>query len=184
MSVSIPTLETSRLHLRPFTLDDASAVQLLAGAPEVAATTLNIPHPYPPGAAENWIGSHASNAERGEFFTWALARKTDEALLGAVSIGINQRHQRGEIGYWLGVPFWNQGYMTEAAREIVRFGFVELGLHRIEAMMLPWNPGSRRVAEKAGLRYEGLLRGYIRKGDEFQDVFMCALVRGDFQEKS
>src|SRR5579859_2411167 len=145
----IPVLETNRLQLRPFVSSDAATVQTLAGAPEVAATTLNIPHPYPEGAAETWINGLAERANGGHSFAWAIIQRNDEELIGAISIGLNSRHQRGEIGYWLGVPFWNHGYMTEAAKTVVTHAHRDLGLHRVEAMILPRNRGSSRVAEKA-----------------------------------
>jgi RimJ/RimL family protein N-acetyltransferase len=101
--------------------------------------------------------------------------------MGAISIGLTKAHQRGELGYWLGVPFWNQGYTTEAARCVTAFGFAELGLHRVQATCLPRNVASSRVMEKAGLRYEGLLRGYFRKGETFEDVAMYAVLRSEFE---
>jgi [ribosomal protein S5]-alanine N-acetyltransferase len=181
MATPIPVLETARLRLRPFTLDDAATVRALAGAPEVAATTLNIPHPYPEGAAEAWISTHREAAANANSVTWAIVRASDAVLMGAISIGLTKAHQRGELGYWLGVPFWNQGYTTEAARRVTAFGFADLGLHRVQATCLPRNVASSRVMEKAGLRYEGLLRGYFRKGETFEDVVMYAVLRSEFE---
>jgi ribosomal-protein-alanine N-acetyltransferase len=181
VSSLIPNLDTDRLRLRPFTLSDAAAVHTLAGAREVATTTLNIPHPYPEGTAETWIDGHAAAAAAGTGYIWAMVRKADELLMGGISLWVNATHQRGELGYWLGVPFWNQGYTTEAARRVVEFGFTELGLHRIQAGCFPRNVASARVMEKAGLIYEGLLRGYVRKEDRFEDVAMYALVRTEGQ---
>ncbi|MDQ3702299.1 MAG: GNAT family N-acetyltransferase [Chloroflexota bacterium] len=176
---TILVLETARLRLRPFAPTDAVAVRRLAGAPEVAATTLNIPHPYPEGAAEQWIGGHTAAAAEGRGFTWAIVRQADDELLGAVGCIITPAHARAELGYWLGVPYWNQGYMTESVRRVVAFGFASLGLHRIQSTALPRNVASWRVMEKAGLRREGILRSYVRKNDLFEDIVIYALLRTD-----
>ena len=109
MATPIPVLETARLRLRPFSMDDAATVHALASAPDVAATTLNSPHPYPEGAAESWISTHGEAAASGNSVTWAIVRASDKVLMGAISIVLTRTHQRGELGYWLGVPFWNRG---------------------------------------------------------------------------
>lgn len=176
----IPTLTTKRVLLCPFAPTDAVRVQALAGAPEVAATALNIPHPYPDGAAGAWIARHAGDADEGIRLTWAIVRRSDEALLGAITLGLTARHERGSLGYWLGVPYWNQGYTTEAARRVTAFAFLDFGCYRIEAGCFPRNVASARVMEKTGLRYEGVLRGYLRKGDQYEDVAMYALLRPEY----
>jgi len=176
---AVPTLRTERLLLRPFEPSDAARVRALAGAPEVAATTGNIPHPYPEGSAEAWISTHADRAAAGAAFVWAVTLAEDGELLGAISILPVLQHGRAEIGYWLGVPYWNRGYMTEATRRVVAWGFSELGLNRIEIRCFPRNVGSSRVAEKVGLEYEGTLRGYARKGDRYEDLAVYGLLRGD-----
>jgi RimJ/RimL family protein N-acetyltransferase len=184
MITTVPLLETGRLRLRPFAPADAPAVQHLAGAWEVARTTLNIPHPYPDGLAATWIEGQAAAAAAGTGYTWAITRRPDALLLGAISLIPSARHQRAEMGYWLGVPYWNQGYMSEAARRVVEFGFQELGLHRVQATCLPRNVASARVMEKAGLTFEGLLRGYVRKGEQFEDIAMYARLRPPAGERS
>lgn len=176
---TIPEMTTERLLLRPFVPGDANRVIELLQRPEIAATTLNITHPYPEGAAASWIASHPGAAETGEAFTWAICRREDGLLLGAIGIHIDARHLRGTIGYWLGVPYWNQGVTTEAARAIVDYGFTELELHRIDATCLPRNIGSSRVMEKAGMTYEGTLRGYVQKDGVFEDAAMYAVVRDE-----
>ena len=177
----IPELTTERLLLRPFAPGDADRVTELLQRPEIAATTLNITHPYPEGAAASWIASHPGAAETGEAFTWAIYRREDDLLLGAIGIHIDARHLRGTIGYWLGVPYWNQGVTTEAARAVVDYGFTELELHRIDATCLPRNIGSSRVMEKAGMTYEGTLRGYVQKDGVFEDAAMYAVLRDEWR---
>jgi ribosomal-protein-alanine N-acetyltransferase len=183
---AIPTLETERLILRPFVLSDAPTVQALAGAPEVAATTFTIPHPYPDGCAEEWIGAHAGIAAKGIIYVFAVVRKADAALMGSISIviGSGRPHKRALLSYWLGLPYWNQGYATEAARRVIAFGFEQLGLNRIEATHFPRNPASGRVLRKAGMRYEGTLRGYLLKGDTAEDAMMYGILRVDWERPS
>lgn len=175
----IPTIETARLRLRPFTIEDASAVHELLARPEISETTLNVAFPYPEGAAESWIAGHEDHARDGVVLNWAIVRKADEVLIGTIGLGMSERHARGGLGYWLGVSFWNQGYMSEAAMAVTRHGFEELSLHRLEALCLPRNIASARVMELAGLVYEGTLKGYVRKGDVFEDLAMYARVASD-----
>ena len=184
-SAVVPTLETDRLILRPFTLDDAPVVRELAGAHEVASTTFTIPHPYPQGHAEEWIGAHAELAAKGIIYVFAVVRKADRALMGSIGIviGSGRPHKRALINYWLGLPYWNQGYATEAARRVIAFGFEELGLNRIEATHFLRNLASGRVLQKVGMAYEGTLRGYLLRGDTFEDVMMYAILRVDWEER-
>lgn len=181
---AVPTLETARLHLRPFTLADAPRVRELAGDRRVAEPTLNIPHPYPAGLAEQWIGSHTSAAVEGRLYTFALERREDGALLGAIGVTPDARHRRAEIGYWLGVAYWGRGYMSEAARRVTAFGFADLGLRRVQATCLPRNPASARVMEHIGMRREGLLRGYVCKDETQEDILMYAFLREDWEAGS
>ncbi len=174
---AVPTLMTARLTLRPFALADAARVQELAGDQRVAETTLNIPHPYPDGVAEAWIASHAPAAARGHFYSFAITRTSDTTLLGGIALTLAPRHNRAELGYWLGVPYWNQGYMSEAAQRVVAFGLEALGIHRIEATCLPRNPASARVMEHCGMQREGLLHDYICKEGVYEDILIYALVQ-------
>lgn len=174
-----PTLTTPRLLLRPFTLTDAPAVQRLAGDAAVAEMTLNIPHPYPDGAAESWIASHPVAWAEGTTATFAIVTATD-GVCGAVGLHITRAHDRGELGYWIGRPFWGQGLATDAVRAVLTFAFDTLGLHRVQASHLPRNPASGRVMQKVGMQREGLHRGRYRKGDVFEDVIEYAILRTDW----
>ena len=174
----LPTLITERLTLRPFALNDVSAVQRLAGDHQVASTTLTIPHPYEDGAAEEWIGGHASQWAAHEFLALA-ATTAEDGLVGAISLDLSLPHRRAELGYWIGVPFWNRGYATEASRALVEYGFAELDLNRIEAQYLIRNPASGRVLEKLGMMYEGVRRQHIVKWGVPEDIGLCSLLVSD-----
>ncbi len=176
---TLPTLTTERLILRPFALSDAPAVQALAGAREIADTTLNVPHPYPDEAAEAWIATHAENVAAGRQYPFAVVRREDNLLIGAMGLRVDERHHRAELGYWIGVPYWGQGYATEAARRVIRFGFADLGLNRIYATYLTRNPASGRVMQKAGMQFEGIQRQAVRKWEADEDLGQYAILRSD-----
>lgn len=173
-----PILRTARLVLRPFVLADAPVVQRLAGDENVASTTLNIPHPYEDGMAERWIERQTREWEAQTSLVLAVTTG-DDGLVGAVSLALTPAHGRAELGYWIGVPFWNRGYATEAAAALVAYGFDELGLNRVLARHITRNPASGRVISKLGMRPEGVMREHIMKGDEPEDIAIYAILRSD-----
>ena len=174
-------IETARLILRPFNLGDAPDVQRLAGNRAVADTTLNIPYPYEDGMAEAWIGTHEEHFEDGKGIIFAVTLKDSGQLVGSVGI-TNKEHDRGEMGYWIGQPYWNQGYATEAAQAIITHGFEELTLNKISATHLERNPASGRVMEKAGMSYEGCSPQHVKKWGEYEDMVFYGILGDDFRK--
>jgi RimJ/RimL family protein N-acetyltransferase len=174
-----PTLETERLILRPFRLEDAPEFERLIAPFEVTDGTLSFPHPVPEGWGMERINKMFQTFASGEHTEFAITSCQTEALLGEIGLSITARHCRGHLGYWLGVDHWGQGYATEAARAVLRYGFSTLGLHRIEAAHYPRNQASGRVLEKIGMQREGVLRNNYLKGDRFEDAVMYAILRTD-----
>lgn len=181
MSDDLPVLETERLVLRPYTLADAPSVQRMCGDRAIAATTLAIPHPYPDGAAEQWISTHAESFRQGTEAVLAITLKPDAPVIGSVALSVNKNHQRGELGYMVAKEHWNRGYCTEAARALMSYGFSVLGLNRIQAMHFPSNPASGRVLQKLGMTKEGLLRQYVCNRGAFEDLVMYSMLRPEFE---
>ncbi len=175
-----PTLSTERLLLRPFTLADAPEVQRLAGDKAIASTTENIPHPYEDGMAEEWISTHEPRFERGELVNFAIVLRESDALIGAVGLIIEKKNQRAALGYWMGKPYWGNGYCTEAARAVVRYGFEALGLNRISSTHMKRNPASGRVMQKIGMSHEGSLRKHVVKWDALEDIEMYSILRNEW----
>lgn len=176
----IPTLRTSRLVLSPFTLDDALEVQRLAGDAQIAATTVNIPHPYPDGAAERWIARHQTEFFEGHGVVFAIREPRGGAIMGAIGLVIDDDNRRAELGYWIGAPFWRRGICTEAARRVLEYAFTELGLHRIHAHHLAFNVASGRVMQKIGMKREGVLRQHHLKDGVFHDAVIYSILKDEF----
>ncbi len=180
---SQPTMQTTRLKLRPFRPADAPALHILAGAAEVAATTMRIPHPYPEGAAEAFISEQNDLFAVGQGVTFAVEESASGQLCGCIGLGCDYPHQRAELGYWVGVPYWGHGYATEAVRCVLAFGFGYFRLNRIYATHFTSNPASGRVLEKAGFRPEGIRREHLFKpGRGLQDVAAYGLLLREWAE--
>jgi len=180
-----PTLETERLLLRPFQRSDREDVHRICSLKEVAANTRTIPHPYPEGMALEWIEKQPVQWSQGKAAVFAVCLKgesgdhSDAKLIGAVGLMISEEDQNAEIGYCMDQPFWGQGLCTEAVISVLRFGLVDLGLHRIHASHLTRNPASGRVMEKCGMRREGLFRGHVRKWGVFEDAVFYGILSSD-----
>ncbi len=178
-----PTLETVRLILRPFTLADAPEVQRLTSDREIASTTLSIAHPYEDGMAERWISSHQAKFEQGTQIHFAITRRTDGAVMGNVLLYLTPAHQRAELGYWIGQPYWNQGYTSEAAEAVLAYAFTTLDLHRVVAEHLTRNPASGRVMEKIGMTHEGTLHHHTQKWGVFEDVAVYGILQTEWANR-
>jgi RimJ/RimL family protein N-acetyltransferase len=174
------TLHAQRLQLRRFEKEDASAVQRLAGAAEVADTTLLIPHPYPDGVAEEFIEMTHADWDKGEQYVFAITLRSSGELCGSIGLKVTAKHERGELGYWIGVPFWKQGYCSEAARAVLEFAFERLKLNSVVAHHFVRNPASGRVLEKIGMKYEGRLRQHVKKGERFEDLECYSILRNEW----
>ncbi len=174
-------LQTERLRLRPFSLDDALNVQKLAGDKNIAQTTLLIPHPYKDGDAEIWINTHKPMLGKGKSVTYAIVVKNTDDLIGAIGLTLSQEYDHAEMGYWIGAPFWGKGYCTEAARGILKYGFEELKLNRIFAHHMTNNPASGKVMEKIGMLYEGCCRQHVKRWGEYHDIKLYGILKSDYE---
>lgn len=174
-----PELRSARLRLRPFVPEDGPRVEPLLDDPEIAAGTLSIPHPYPPGASIPWIASHAEGWRAGRLATWALILGNDDMMVGAASLRLTLAHHRGELGYWVARAQWGKGIATEAVSALIAFGFDVLGLHRVDAHHFSENGASGVVMRKAGMRHEGRRRGAAFRDGIPRDLEEYAILRTD-----
>ncbi len=159
------------LLLRRFCRNDAPALVPLVGDFAIADMTSRIPHPYGEEDAAAFLSMLEASPQR----PVAAVTLPDGTLVGAVSLDLEPAHDRGELGYWIGRPFWGRGYATIAGAAMLDIGFNNLGLHRINAHHYTRNPASGRVLEKIGMVREGLLRGHMKKCGRYEDCVAYGL---------
>jgi ribosomal-protein-alanine N-acetyltransferase len=175
-----PTLQTARLRLGAFDPEDAPELQRMAGAREIADTTVSIPHPYDLDHALAWIGNQRRESVRGRATNFAIRLLPGAALIGSAGLrDIDREHLQAELGFWIGREWWGKGYAREAAAEVLRFGFEDLGLNRIYAHHMARNPAAGQVLLHIGMQREGLLRERVRKWGVYEDVVVYAMLRED-----
>ncbi|MDD1706578.1 MAG: GNAT family N-acetyltransferase [Methanoregulaceae archaeon] len=176
-----PELLTRRLHLRLPRQEDAHEITRLAGDPEISANTLEIPYPYNERMARDWISEVDQKRDQRSELVFIIANRTSGEIIGAVGLmSLDQEHSRGKIGYWIGRPFWNRGYATEAVCAVLDYSFRVLNLRRVYAFYLTRNKASGRVMDKCGMRYEGVLRQHIKKNGNFEDVAIHGILREEY----
>jgi len=131
------------------------------------------------GAFRRRIKRYAED-QRGDLaYPYFIFRNEDQKLIGGLTITNIRRGvaQAGNLGYWMGVAYARQGYMTAAVRVLVPFAFSTLKLHRIEAACIPENVASVRLLEKTGFTREGYAREYLCINGSWQDHLLYAQVR-------
>ena len=152
---TVPALKTERLVLRAPRAADAPALVRLLADRRIAINTARIPHPYGVDDAEQFIAS--VNRLDGEA-TFMIT--LDAAPIGVC--GVEPREGGPEIGYWIGVSYWGQGFVTEAARALIDYAFGELQHETLQAGARVSNPASRRVLEKCGFQWTGVRLARVR----------------------
>lgn len=177
------TVRTARLLLRPFQTTDAEAVHRLAGSQDVAAGTF-LPHPMDRQAALSWITERVEDQTAGRGVTFAITLEESGEVIGAIGMEIVATHEQGLLSYWLGRPYWNRGYGTEAVSALVGYGFSSLKLHRIYAPHFHTNPASGRVLQKVGMTHEGRLREHYLCFGRRIDVELYGMLREEFLTKT
>jgi len=177
-----PTIKTERLILRPYRQEDAPELQRLIGERDVVSTMMSIPHPYEDGMAEEWIDKQRESFDKGETINFAITHRREGFLIGGIGFHeIDRQSERAEIGYWIGKPYWRNGYGTEAARAVLQYGFEVLGLNRIHAIHFGNNPVSGRILQKIGMRHEGCHRQHFKKWGVFVDWELYGILRSEYE---
>lgn len=168
-------LESNRLILRPFSIDDIDDVFLYASDDIVTKYLTWSAH------------TNISQTERvvkefyiGNIGIFAIELKSEHKCIGCIDLRLCIEHNKASFGYVLNRKYWNNGYMTEALNLILDLSFSKLELNRIESTHYIGNEGSGRVMQKCGMKYEGIGLQEVKIKDTFYDVVHYAILREDW----
>jgi ribosomal-protein-alanine N-acetyltransferase len=176
----LPTIEASRVILRWIHEEDVDALYAIFSDLEVMRYWSTTPLADRDAAAALLKDIH-DGFERHTLLKWGVARRTDNLLIGTVTlINFDFTHRRAEVGYALGRAHWGNGYIQEALHVLLDYAFEELDLHRIEADVDPRNAASIRTLERLGFQREGYLRERWQVGGEILDGLFYGLLRPDW----
>jgi ribosomal-protein-alanine N-acetyltransferase len=131
-----------------------------------------------------WIERQQRPENRAHTVNFAITLRENLELCGCIGLRLNHEQALGDLGYWMGVEFWNRGYSTEAAQAVIDAAFGTLGLKRVQASHLSSNPASGRVMQKIGMKFEGISHQGARRGNEFHDLMRYAISRSDWLDSS
>ena len=177
----MPALETRRLRLRRFEERDVDAALLWANDDRVFRYAFSEP-PRNLKEAGDFLRFCFQEYENKGIGPWLIQlRDTDEQIGNCWFKSIDAANSRIEINYFLGSRHWGRGLATEAVLAMLRFGFEDLGANRMEARSIAANAASERVARKAGMRFEGVLREYVYAKGQFHDLNVYSILRGEWR---
>ncbi|MBH0229099.1 GNAT family N-acetyltransferase [Halobacillus sp. KCTC 3957] len=174
-----PVIETERLKLREVTKEDASDLLRYLSDEEIVKH-MGLPPFQSVDDAYDEINWYSSIYQEGTGIRWGITLKENDQVIGSCGFLNRQpKHFRAEVGFELSRKHWGQGIASEALEAVVQYGFSQLQLERIEALIVPENLPSQRMVEKMGLQKEGLLRHYEYTNGKFDDLYMYSLLKDD-----
>ncbi|MCA0987159.1 GNAT family N-acetyltransferase [Guptibacillus algicola] len=175
-----PVIETERLVLREVTSKDAPDMLVYLSDPDVVKHMGLEPFQSIDDALDE-IKWYKSIYEEDTGVRWVLSLKSTEKVIGSCGfLNRHPKHKRAEIGFELSKDFWGKGYASEALEAVVAYGYHELELERIEALIEPDNLPSQKLVEKHGFMKEGVLRHYEYTCGKFDDLAMYSMLRGEY----
>lgn len=183
-NVGTKRLDTDRLILRRFTMEDAEDMFNNWASDDEVTKFLTWPTHKSIEVTKKVLSDWIPRYERDDYYNWAIELKENGQAVGHVignisAVDLKERTECAIIGYCMGREYWGRGIMPEALGEVIAFFFDEVELNRVEAHHDVNNPKSGRVMEKAGMRYEGTLRQGGRNNLGISDLVIRAVLKDD-----
>ena len=175
------TIETERLTLRQFTMEDAeSAMNNWAGDDHVQKM-YGEPSYKTIDAAAKLLEKYIKSYDKGNFYRWAVIERASGECIGQVAFFlVDTGNHFGEIEYCIGTAFQGKGYATEATKAVIDYGFKQIGFHKVQICVRPSNLASKRVIEKCGFTYEGTLRDYFFIDGKYEDRMFFSILEDEY----
>ncbi len=175
-------IQTPRLTLREWSQADVPLMYQLLSEPDVARfNTIGIPASVQ--VIQDLLQPTLDDLQQPTRtrYGWSMILNDDKTFVGEIGLNLaTERFRSGEIFYSVTSAYWGKGLASEAAQAIVQFTFEDLQLHRLEAGVATFNPGSIRVLEKIGMQREGLRRKILPINGEWLDNYMYAMLEEDY----
>lgn len=180
----IPVLETPRLILRKILPKDAQDMYEYASLPQVTRYLTWHEHDCPE-YTRDYLCALQSAYRRGEFYDWGLELKENGKFIGTCGFtSICEEANFAEVGYVLSPAYQGKGFMSEALREVLRFGFQILCLERIEAKHMNGNDASAAVMKRCGMQYEGRIRHRMIIKGNYEDYHLYSVLKSEYQKEN
>ncbi len=177
---NIPELVTGRLVLRKMLVRDADDMFEYARRADVTKYLTWSPHPSRSYTKE-YLEYVATRYLAGEFYDWAVTDAVTGKMIGTCGFTkFDYTSNSAEVGYVLNPVFWGHGYASEALNTVLDYGFSNLKLNRIEARYMEGNSASRRVMDRVGMTYEGMLRQSLLIHGEYRNVCVCSILSSEY----
>ena len=179
----IPTLKTERLILRKMKITDSEDMFEYSKDPEVTKYLLWSPHTEYSQSLE-YLRFLQGRYRAGDFYDWGIVLKDSGKMIGTCGFtSLDFGNNSGEVGYVINRAYWGKGIASEALAQVMRFGFMELNLHRLEARYMAENVSSRRVMEKCGMSFEGIKRSSMFVKGLYRDIGTCSILSDEYIRK-
>jgi len=176
---NLPSLETEKLILRKLLYSDKKDIFEYAKKSEVAKDVLWYPHQTEMDTLE-FLNTIYEEYRKNRPAPWGILLKENNKIIGTAGfVNCDEINHKAEIGYVLSKVYWGKGIMSEAVKEIIKFGFESLELNRIEARCNTSNIASGKLLEKIGFTYEGVLREQLVVKGKFKDMKIYSLLSKD-----
>lgn len=178
---SLPLIETPRLRLRKLSMRDATDVFEYASVPEVAEH-VTWEHHRNISDSMHFLRIMIQQYDDGTPSPWGIIDKSIGKLIGTIGFHVwSPPNAYAEVGYALSKHYWNQGIMTEAYKEVIKFGFERMKLNRIETTCKLANTASEKVMLKCGMKYEGIMRKKLYAKGEYHDLKLYSLLKIEWE---
>ncbi|NJD21514.1 MAG: GNAT family N-acetyltransferase [Melioribacter sp.] len=178
----IPKIETERLILRKITTDDVNDIFEYASVPDVTTFVLWETHRAKQDSLD-FVKFAEEQFDNNISIIFGIEIKNEKKLIGTIDLrNWKAIHKCGEVGYVVSKKYWNKGYVSEAMKAVIKFGFKELHLNRIEAHCEEENIGSWRVMEKCRMKFEGILREKVFIKGRFRTMKMYSILKKEWKE--
>ena len=176
--IYIPTLNSGKIKLRRILKTDIDDVYEYASDPATSEFLLWSPHPDR-SYTKRYLDHLDKKYRRGEFYDWGI--EFEGKMIGTCGFtSFSIENNSAEIGYVLNKNFWGKGIASKVARMVMEYGFIELGLNRIEAKYMVEYDSSRRVMEKCLMTSEGVLRSAIYSKNRYRDIGVYSILREEY----